>query len=374
MRVLNVLIASWLILGGFATLGCGTDASPPADRVSETDSGKTSAALSTTGTIIVLNKSEASASLFDRETGREIARVVTGFGPHEAAVSPDGKTAVVADYGEQTPGRTLSVIDLPARERTKVIDLRTYHRPHGIMYLPDGERVVVTAEVEQKLLIVNITTGEIEQALETDARGSHMVALSPDAKRAYVANITSHSMTAFDLVTGERLKVIPTGPQAEGIDVSPDGREVWVSNRAGNTVSIVNARTLEVEATLDSPAFPIRVKFTPDGRHVLVSNARSGDLAVFDAATRREVKRIDMKITEEELARDDGRMFADFGASPVPIGILIPPDGQQAFIANTNADLVTIVDLTTWEVVGRLRTGKQPDGMAWTPLMMIESE
>ena len=49
-----------------------------------------------TGTLVVLNKAEASASLLDVATGHEIARLPTGDGPHEAAISPDGRTAVVA--------------------------------------------------------------------------------------------------------------------------------------------------------------------------------------------------------------------------------------------------------------------------------------
>jgi len=47
------------------------------------------------GTLIVLNKAEASASLIDLASGEEILRLETGVGPHEVAVSPDGKTAVV---------------------------------------------------------------------------------------------------------------------------------------------------------------------------------------------------------------------------------------------------------------------------------------
>lgn len=322
-----------------------------------------------TGTLIVLNKSEASASLIDLASGIEVKRVPTGVGPHEVAVSPDGGTAIVANYGEGQPGRTLSVIDLAKGTLTKTIDLEKYHRPHGIAFLPDGERVVVTAEAEQMLLVVNINSGTVERAMETEARVSHMVALSPDFKRAFVSNIGSHSMTVFDLEKGERLGHVPTGPQAEGIDVSPDGSQVWVSNRAGNTITVVDARSLEVIATMDSPTFPIRLKFMPDGTKVLVSNANSGDVAVFDAKERKEVTRIAMN---EKAAEDtEDRLFSDqFGNSPVPVGILILPAGTHAFVANTNADVVTVLDLKAWTIAGRLKAGKQPDGLGYTPIVV----
>ncbi|MGH9795800.1 MAG: YncE family protein, partial [Candidatus Acidiferrales bacterium] len=45
------------------------------------------------GTLIVLNKSDHEAALVNPETFTVTARVPTGKGPHEAAVSPDGRLA-----------------------------------------------------------------------------------------------------------------------------------------------------------------------------------------------------------------------------------------------------------------------------------------
>lgn len=313
------------------------------------------------GTLVVLNKAEASASLLDLASGKEVARIETGNGPHEAVVSADGRTVVIANYGTgASPGHTLTVIDLPTMSVRATIDLQPYHRPHGLAFLPDG-RLLVTAEAEQHLLIVNVASGEVEAAIETGQNVSHMVAATPDGLRAFVSNIGSGSVTAIDLAANEVIRSIATGSGAEGVAVSPDGNEVWVSNRASDTVTVLNTSTLEVVATLASAAFPIRVKFTPDGSHALVSNARSGDVAVFDTRTREEVRRIAMGGDDETRG-------------PMPVGILIPPDGTRAYIANTSADFVTVIDLTTWEVVGRLRAGREPDGMAWSPLSLAGAE
>ncbi len=320
-----------------------------------------------TGTLIVLNKDGASASLLDRANGEEFARLETGVGPHEVAVSPDGRIAVVGNYGGREPGHTLSVIDLAAQRVTKVIDLVQYHRPHGIMFLPDGDRVVVTAEAERKLLVVNINSGEVDQAIDTGADVSHMVVLSPDVKRAYVSNIGSGSLTVIDLVKGERIKIVQTGRGAEGMDISPDGREIWVGNRAADTVSVVDTKSLEVVATLNCVTFPIRLKFTPDGTRVLVSNARSGDVAVFDARSRAIVKRIVMAKGWQPPTDADGNVFSQ---GPVPIGILIPPDGKYAYVANTNVNRVTVIDLETLTITSRLTAGLRPDGLGYSPLVL----
>lgn len=318
------------------------------------------------GTLVVLNKGEASASVIDRDSGAERARIETGVGPHEVAISPDGTLGVVADYGAQVAGNTLSLLDLRSRERIGVIDLGRHARPHGIVFLPDARRVLVTSEQSRRLLIVDVVDRGIVGEIDTAAQASHMVALSPDGTRAFVANIGSGSVTAIDVGEKRVLKQIPTGAGAEGIGVSPDGREVWVTNRSDDTLSVIDAQSLEVVATLTCGVFPIRCAFTPDGAHVLVSCARSGEVAVFDAMPREQTRRIPMRL--EPKAGED-RFFGDaFGDSPVPIGILIPPDGRHAYVANAQADKVAVIDLETWQVTGVVIAGREPDGMAWSAL------
>ncbi len=319
------------------------------------------------GTLVVLNKSEADVTFLNADTGREISRIPVGDGPHEAATSPDGKTIVVCNYGGREPGSTLSVIERNGRRmKSSLIKLGNYHRPHGIVFLSDGDRVVVTAEAEKKLLIVNIRTGAVEAAIDTDQETSHMVALTPNEELAFVANIRSGSVSVINLVKKELVKVIPTGAGAEGVYVHPTRPEVWVTNRAANTISIIDTDSLDIVRTLDSGRVPIRVSITPNGKHALVSCADSGDVWVYDVESRKKIAAIAMDaeaITPDERQK---RLFGDqFEESPVPVGILIEPNGQRAFVANTNADVITVIDLETWRIAGRMRAGKEPDGMAW---------
>ena len=58
----------------------------------------------TGGRLIVLKKEDATLVTVDPSTGKVLGRVPTGEGPHEVAVSADGATAFVGNYGAQTPG------------------------------------------------------------------------------------------------------------------------------------------------------------------------------------------------------------------------------------------------------------------------------
>jgi YVTN family beta-propeller protein len=317
------------------------------------------------GALVVVNKADASVSIIDT-SGAELATIATGEGPHEVAVSPDRAIAVVTNYGTRArPGNSLSVIDLARARLANVVDLGDYHTPHGIAFL-DAGRVVVTAEAERRLLVVDLEAGRVIEAIDTGARTSHMVVVDRERMRAYVANIGSGSVSVIDLAAGELIAEIATGAGTEGIDLAPSGAELWVSNRAADTLSIVDTRALEVVATVPCPGFPIRVKFTPDGTRVLVSNARSGDLAVFDATTRREIARIPMALAAADDAGERvlGRAFGD---SPVPVGIAVTPDGRHAYVANTYADAIAVVDLDRLAVTRHLAAGREPDGLAYLP-------
>ena len=324
-----------------------------------------------TGTLIVLNKSDNNASLIDLATKTVIVTVPTGVAPHEVAVSPDGTLAVVSNYGAKEPGNSLTVIDIPARRKREDIDLGEYKRPHGIAWLKDGKHVVVTSEASKALLVVDVESGAVVHALETQSDVSHMVALTPDSNRAFVANIGSGTITAFDLKKQKWSQNLGTGAGSEGIAVSPDGKEVWVACRQADTVVVVNAEKLKVVATLESKAFPIRVKFTPDGKYALVSHARSGDVAVYDARSKKELRRIQMDLNPVENA-NQRVLGTQFGASPAPIGILIPPDGQRAYVANSNADLVAVIDLKDWKIVDHIKTSKEPDGMGYSKIVLTK--
>jgi DNA-binding beta-propeller fold protein YncE len=319
------------------------------------------------GTLVVLNKSEATASLIDLANQTTYATLPTGEGPHEVAVSPDGRWAVVSNYGsEEAPGSTLSVLDIQEARSSETIHLGKHRRPHGLAWLPDGKRVVVTAEADSTLLLVSVQTGAVEATIPVRQPASHMVALSSDGRRAYVSSISSGSVTMIDLVGKVPVWTTRVAAGAEGIDVSPDDREVWVACRDANVVTVLNAQTLDTLRTISSEEYPIRVKFTPNGRLALVSNARSSELRIFDVAQRKEIAAVKMKVGRAQLRgvnRAEG-----YVNETAPIGVVVSPDGKTAFVANSAVDVVTLVNLEKQDIIGFLRAGREPDGMAHSRL------
>lgn len=307
--------------------------------------------------LIVLNKSDHEAALVDPATLKTVAKLATGRGPHEVAVSPDGRLAYVSNYGmyavfregerRDEPGNTLTVLDLIVRAVKDTFDLGSYTKPHGIIVSRDGKRLWVTCEGAQAVLELAADTGKILAAWKTDQETSHMIVPSADEGKLFVSNIRSGSATVIDRASGQ-VTSLATAAGAEGIDRSHDGREVWVTNRSDSSISVIDtARDTVVAKVASGGDMPIRVKFTPDGTQAWVSNARSNAVTVLDAKSRQPIGTV--------------------AVGAMPVGIQMSPDGGRAFVANTNDNLVTVIDVRTRKVVGTFTTGNEPDGMAWVP-------
>lgn len=298
------------------------------------------------GILVVLNKSDNTVSFINAETMEVIGTAPTGNGPHEVAISPDGRFAYVANYGRQdAPGHTLSVIDLKEKKAVGIIDLGQYARPHGIVVSKNGQHIYVTCEGSKAVVVVDAKERKVSHAISTNQEVSHMIVLTPDETRAYVANIGSGTVTALDLVKREVITHIAIGAGAEGIDISPDGKMVYAAARAANKLSKIDTTSNTVVKQVETLAMPIRVKLTPDGQRVLVTNAVAGTLQVFDAATLQEVKQI--KVGQG------------------PVGLLIEPGGQRVYVARTMDDKVSVIDVNKWEVVGEIQPGDEPDGLGY---------
>lgn len=319
-------------------------------------------------TLLVVRKTDSALDFVDPGSGLRLATVPLGHAPHEVSVAPDGRLAVVSNYGtREAPGSTLSIVDLEQPREVRRIDLAPHTRPHGVAWFaPD--RIAVTTEGSRHLLVVEPSSGRIVQAVPTGQEVSHMVAVAPDGARAYVANIGSGTMTALDLATGRKLADVATGRGSEAIAVTPDGREIWVGAREDGHIAIVAADTLEVAARIDLPGIPIRIAMAPDGRKAFVTCAGSSELVVLETATRRVLGRYRIAVPLAPGAAE--RPFARIAAGSVlPVGLLVSPDGRSVYVAATMGDAVLRLDASDAAAQQTLAVGGEPDGLGVTDLL-----
>ena len=306
-------------------------------------------AIASAQTLIVLNKDDATMSFIDPATGKTLGSVPTGEAPHEAAVSTDGKLAFAANYGAQTPGNSISIIDIASRREVRKLDVSPLRRPHGLF--PYDGKLYFTAETNRVIARYDPATDKIDWILGTGQAGTHMVLANKDASVLFTANIGGDSMSVIERGNNPlawNVTIVPVGKGPEGFDLSPDGKQLWAAHSRDGAVSVIDVATKKVTQTIDAQTKRSnRLKFTPDGAHVLISDVDTGELVVIDTATQKVTKRVPL-----------GKQ---------PEGILIVPDGSRAFVALAGDKQLAVVDLKTFAVTTRITTGGNPDGMAWVP-------
>ena len=308
-------------------------------------------------TVVVACKSDFQLALVDPATENVLAKLPTGRGPHEVAVSPDGRTAYVSNFGRYSvypagdtehdkAGNTITVIDLVERKVKTTFDLGTHTGPHGMIVSHDGKLVWVTTETPQAVLELDSATGKILHVWNTTQVRSHMIVATPNEMKFYVTNTVSGSVSVIDKSTGE-VKVLSTGPGTEGIAISPDGKEVWAASRLDAKISVISTATDTIVASFSSGGkSPKRMEFTPDGSQVWVTNSGSSQTTVFDAHSR--------------------ELIESLTTSKDPSGVSISPDGRRAYITNSAANVLTFVDVATRKILSTMPIGTDPDGVAWS--------
>ncbi|MGB5485252.1 beta-propeller fold lactonase family protein [Parasphingorhabdus sp.] len=298
------------------------------------------------GTLLVGNKGENSLSFIDLESGEETARRDTGNQPHEIAISPDGQLAAIVSYG----GESIDIFDIAAMDKIETVSLAPARRPHGILWLEDG-RIIATTEGSDNVTVVSAPTGETQQRqiamIATGQKGSHMLAVTPDRSRAFVANMQSGTVSVLDLNKLIKITDLPAGTVPEGLAITPDGKTVWVADRSGDMIRVFDAESLQELAAIKTGKFPIRVAISPDGKTAVTSDLGDGALGLFDVATREPA----------------GKITVSGSADSRQVTILFSPDGKMLYVAETGPDMIAEVDMTAGKVVRRFKAGADGDGL-----------
>jgi len=324
--------------------------------------------------LLILSKQDHTVAIIDPTTLKVVAKIPVGNDPHEVIPSSDGNTAYVSNYGGGAYN-TLTVVDVALQTPLATIDLGALRGPHGLDFA--GGKVWFTAEAAQAIASYDPATQKIDWILGTGQNRTHMIYVSPDAKRIVTTNVNSGTVSIIEKSAmraasgpppnsqqGTAPAAPPPGPPpgsqredwnqtiirvgagSEGFDVSSDGREIWTANAHDGTIAIIDFPQKKLTQTLQANVRGAnRLKFTPDGKHVFVSTLSGPDVVVFDAVTRKEIKRIPV----------------GHGAA----GIQMQPDNSRAFVACTPDNYVVAIDLKSLQVTAHVDAGPEPDGMAW---------
>lgn len=304
------------------------------------------------GLLLVANKGDHALGIIDPAAGRMIANVdVGGVTGHEVIASPDGRRAFVPVFGNAgvgrpgTDGRTIAVIDLASRRMVAEINLGRGLRPHCPLFGPKDGLLYVTTEIENTVTVIDPATLKIAGAIPTGAAESHMLAISPDNRRAYTANVGPGSVSVLDLEARKLVAVIPVAGHVQRISISADGKSVFTSDQTQPRMAVIGTQTNTVQRWIQLPAAGYGAAPTPEGRWLVVALPRANQVAVVDLAAGSLARLIDVQ--------------------PSPQMTIVRPDGKMVYVSCDRSGQIAAIRTSDWKLEALIPAGRGADGMAW---------
>ena len=316
------------------------------------------------GTLVISNMNDHTATLIDASTGRVRATLPTGEGPHEVAISNDGRVAAVSNYGVRgKPGNTITLIDVERAVVARTLTLGGSERPHGMAFLPGDTLIAVTLETRQAVLMIHVQDGRVVATLPTRGRGSHMLSATRDGARIVTGNIADGTVSVLDTRGRDSARVVPSGRQPEAIAIAPDGRTAWAGSNRDSLVVVLDLERNTAIDTVRAFGMPYRIAITPDARTTLVTDPVKGEIRAFVAATRQPKFTI-------AVPRDSVLPTAEVPGSPSPEGLAVSRDSRWAYVTLQGRNRVVWIDIERGTITAYAPTGVWSDGIGYSPVTM----
>ena len=302
------------------------------------------------------------------------------------AISPDNKKVYVAG-GQQNK---VYVFDLETSKKLGEIscnqsfDGTDYSDGYiGDMVLnKDGSLLYAVDQIGFRMIVMDTKTNKVIHNVKT-GRYPFGIALSPDQKKVYVANVGMFEYSYIKSLDKNRLsetalkfpasaygsKEMKEGVKNDTLEFEglgdpnvPESFSVWgidITKEKPEVVSKVKTGILvgeEVEG-ISAVGGSSPNSMVATDKFVYVSNGNNDNISVIDITSDSIVSEIALKL-DERLGNLRGI---------IPFGLATSPDQKRLYVAEAGINAVGVIDIETQKVIGHIPTGWFPSKLKVTP-------
>ena len=287
--------------------------------------------------------------------------------PLAMAVHPDGHHLVITNNGWSKP--SLRVVDL---DRFQVIQKMPLDDAWlGLVWHPDGRRLFSSGAADNSIREVEWRDGKLVPGRtfrlappQKEAAGAGLqnpgfvggLALSPDGRTLYAAQVYGEALAAVDVETGRVVARATLPAEAYGTLVSPDGRTVFVSVWGASRIGLFEPLTLRPLGEIAVGEHPNAMALSRDGARLFVACANTNAVWAVDLASGKAVEQIGVALRP------------DAPPGSTPNALALSPDGSALLVANADNNTVAVVDVRRpgeSRPLGFIPTGWYPTGVAF---------
>jgi DNA-binding beta-propeller fold protein YncE len=271
-----------------------------------------------------------------------IGHAQVGMFPTTIGLSPDGDWAYVPNsdfHGDRGHMNTVSV--LYTADMSQLTEIPTCDMPHGSRYNHAGTVVYIACMMSDELVTIDPATFAITHRVSLGS-GHPMSMQEHMAMEARQDSAVAHHApgAASSTLPGQNPDCLTTY-----VSVSPDDRLIYLACNHSSELQVRDARTLELVRRLRTGNGAYNVEPSPDGRWVIVTNKKAQSASIFDTRTWTEVARVAT-------------------TKRIPHGVAYSPDGKYAFVTQesvgSDPGAIDVIDLSTLQRVATMAIPLQP--------------
>lgn len=173
--------------------------------------------------VYVANTGDASISLVDLETKKELSRIKVGNKPFGIALSRDEKLLAVGVEGEES----VKIYSTSTHELVSNVKIGAMTNDH-IGLTPNGKNFAVANYHSDSLILIDAVKHKISERV-SGFSAPHVIKFGPVSKKAYLTLKKEIGIGVFDFLTEEK-KILPLKVNPRSLTFSPNESKLYFAS------------------------------------------------------------------------------------------------------------------------------------------------
>ena len=193
--------------------------------------------------------------VIDTKSQERVKSIPVKGAVHNTYVTPDGKFVIAGSI----PGKVITVIDAHTEEPVWTVPFETGVRPIAFETNPDGstKRMFVQLTNFHGFAVVDFATHKEvtriklpdtppgKEAVHEGGNISHGMAVTSDGKTLVVNSTLNSALYFYSLPDLKLLGAADVGMAPDWVTLTPDGKRAYVANAGANSVSVVDIKSMK---------------------------------------------------------------------------------------------------------------------------------